>query len=273
MDNNLLNFKIFDEKFYHDNYLKFKEFKSKNELFQHWLLHGRHQDFCLNQEQLKKRHSLNIEHSNILLKNIKFKENSDIIFNILIRTSNRPDYFKKCIESIRKQNFSGEVRIHVCYDTLETFKYVKKYTDINLIFIENNKKYYSFNLYCNELLNEVKEGWIIFIDDDDMFITDDALNIISSRISNENDLIIWQFLRPDKIITPREKFKLGEIDTTCFCFHNNFKNKSKWVSDRCSDFTYFEKLDKKCNFHKIFLNLPLTRTIFTDKIAGYGINY
>ena len=270
MDNNLLNFNIFDEKFYHDNYLKFNNLKSKNELFQHWLLHGRHQNFCLNQEQLKYRYKFNICHADKLLKNIKYEENAEIVFNILIRTSNRPNYFKKCIESVRKQTFSGKVRIHVCYDTLETFKYVKTYRDINLIFIENDSKYYSFNLYCNELLDEVKDGWIIFIDDDDMFITDKALSIISSNLKNENDLIIWEFLRPDKIITPKQKFKLGEIDTTCFCFHNNLKNKSKWVSDRCSDFTYFEKLDQNCNFNKIFLNLPLTKTIYKDKIANYG---
>ena len=56
---------------------------------------------------------LNINYSSELLENFKFKENPDIIFNILIRTSERPDYFKKCMESIKKQTFSGKVNNHL----------------------------------------------------------------------------------------------------------------------------------------------------------------
>ena len=58
----------------------------------------------------------------------------------------------------------------------------------------------------------VKEGWIIFLDDDDMFLTNNSLSIISSYISSESDLIIWNYLRPDKIISPNNNFVKGEID-------------------------------------------------------------
>ena len=36
MDNNFLNFKIFDENFYHDNYLKFNDLKTKR-IISAWL--------------------------------------------------------------------------------------------------------------------------------------------------------------------------------------------------------------------------------------------
>ena len=272
MDVNLLNFEIFDEEFYKINYLKFKNLNTKKELFKHWLNFGKDENLVLNKKQLVERYKLNINYSLELLGNFKFKENPDIIFNILIRTSERPDYFKKCMESIKKQTFSGKVNIHVCYDTLDTYKYAKTYKDINLIFKEKYDKYYSFNLYCNLLLKEVEKGWIIFLDDDDMFLNENALSIISSRIEDEDDLIIWDFLRPDKIISPKNKFKLGEVDTTCFCFHNKNKEKSEWVSDRCSDFHFFKKLDDNNNFNKKFLYVPLVKTIYNDIIANYGSN-
>ena len=272
MDINLLNFEIFDEDFYRNNYLKFKNIKSKKDLFLHWLNFGKDENLVLNKKQLTERYKLNLNYSNKLIKVLKFKENPDVIFNILIRTSERPEYFKKCMESIKKQNFKGKVNVYVCYDSLETLKYVKEYEGINLVFKENDKKYYSFNLYCNLLLKEVEEGWIIFLDDDDMFITENTLSIISSRIEDEDDLIIWEFLRPDKIISPQSNFKLGEIDTTCFCFNNKNKEKSEWISDRCSDFHFFKKLDDNNDFNKKFLYVPLVKTIYNDIIANYGSN-
>ena len=52
------------------------------------------------------------------------------LINILIRTSGRPVYFKKCIDSIRKQDYSN-YRILISYDTKEDLKYIKSNTNSN----------------------------------------------------------------------------------------------------------------------------------------------
>ena len=270
MDFNLLNIKIFDEDFYKKNYLKFSKHNTERDLFLHYIKFGRKQNLSINSDLLKHYYKMNNDYSQRILENYKFEENPRIIFNILIRTSNRPKFFKKCIGSILEQNYSGKVNIFVCCDTPETLEYVSKYKGINIINKEKINTHYSFNLYCNDLLDIVNTGWIIFLDDDDEFINENCLGIISSKIKKNDNLLIWQFLRPDKIISPQEKFQLGELDTTCFCFHYSFKSEARWISQRCSDFYFFKNLDDKCNFDKIFLNMPLTKTIYSDIIANYG---
>ena len=200
----------------------------------------------------------------------QYTPNCDIVFNILIRTSRRPEYFNNCIQSILNQTFKGKVNVFVTYDNKETLEYLKQYIDkINIFKMENGENY-GFNLYCNFLLEQVKEGWIIFLDDDDKFLSNQALDIISSNIKEDNELVIWNFLRPDRIVKPKEEFVFSEIDTTCFCFNNKYKNKSYWKAERGSDFFYFDNLGKVPDLEKKFINLVLTRTIYNDRIANYG---
>ena len=270
MDFNLLNYNVLDVEFYKKNYNHFNSKYTKNDIFLHWLKHGEKEGCVLNQQQLNNRYELNISHTNELLELLEYKENNEIEFNILIRTSERPEYFKECLESIKDQKFTGKVNIYVCYDTVNTLNYLKKYEGINLIFYEKIYKSYNFNLYCNKLLDQVKEGWIIFMDDDDKFINNNCLQIISAEIKDDKDLIIWNFLRPDKIIAPKEKFIIGEIDTTCFCFNSKYKKKSKWIDKKCSDLFFFKELDNKVKFNKKFIRVALVRTIYSDFVAGYS---
>ena len=55
MDINLLNFEILDEDFYQNNYLKFKNIKTKKDLFLHWLNFGKDENLVLNKKQRKCR--------------------------------------------------------------------------------------------------------------------------------------------------------------------------------------------------------------------------
>ena len=270
MDFALTYYKIFDEDFYIKNYPHFDKDSTKKELFSHWLQNGKKYNYIINKEQAIKRFNIGLEHSQELIKLKKYNPNNKIVFNILIRTSKRPEYFKKCIESILNQTFKGDINIFVSYDNDETYEYLKKYLHVIKVYKMEKQGDYGFNLYCNRLLQKVNEGWIIFLDDDDQFLSDKALDIISSHIERENQLLIWNFLRPDRIIKPKEEFIFSEIDTTCFCFNNSYKNKACWIAERGSDFYYFGTLAEERNLEKKFLNLALTRTIYNDRIANYG---
>ena len=270
MDFALTNYKFFDEDFYKKNYPHFDKDISKNDLFSHWLQNGRDLNYVINQEQAIQRFKIGLDHSNELIKLTNYIPNNDIIFNILIRTSGRPEYFKKCVESILEQNFKGKVNILVSYDSEETYNYLRNYLDCIKIFKFEKSGDYGFNLYCNYLMDKVEEGWIIFLDDDDKFLSPEVLDIISSNIEIENQMIIWNFLRPDRIVRPKEEFVFSEIDTTCFCFNNSYKNKASWIAERGSDFHFFSNLGNEKNLEKKFLNLVLTRTIYNDRIANYG---
>ena len=150
MGNNFIYYDIFDEKFYNKTY-KISNSNDKKILFKHWIEQGEKQDFVINEYQLKTRLKLNTEHTCKLLDLLEYKPNDNVTFNILIRTSDRPVFFKKCIDSVLNQNFKGKVNIFVTCDTPNTLDYVNEYKDIKIIKVKKMRKEYIFNLYCNVL--------------------------------------------------------------------------------------------------------------------------
>ena len=107
-----------------------------------------------------------------------------------------------------------------------------------------------------------------------MFSCDHILSLINDKLDDENNLIIWKFFRPDKIIYPQDinNIKLGDIDTTSICFHSKFKNNSRWIDKQFSDFYFYNNLLKSNNFNLIFLPYIFTKTIYYDRISNYGEN-
>ncbi len=222
---------------------------------------------------LYNNNKINLEY-NILKKN-NYK-NIESKINILIRTSNRPQYFDICINSVLNQKYDN-YHIYICYDKLESLSYLSKYSYNSKITYFNvsvtSKEKYRFNLYNNILINKVKnDEWIMFLDDDDKFTHDYVLKTINENIDSTNDLLIWKFMRPDKLIYPININNVicGAIDTTCFCFNKMHINNSKWGDKQCGDFYFFNQLVTNHKFNKKFIDNILTKTIFEDKIASFG---
>ena len=194
------------------------------------------------------------------------------LINILLRVTFRPNFFEECIKSIISQNYEN-LNIICCYDDPLCLKYLKNYKHIvNYYFIkkESNDKYF-YNLYCNDLLKKVNSGWIIFLDDDDKFHTKTALSRINKRISNDNDIIFWKFKIKAKEIYPRNinKIQSGQIANSSYCFHSKYRNKAQWISTQTGDYHFINTLLKKYNLNRIFINLNLTGSIWSDSIK-YG---
>ena len=201
---------------------------------------------------------------------IKQKENEEKL-NILIRTSNRPEYFRQAINSILNQNYTN-YKIYVSYDKIESLDYLKDY-DIETIYmnIDSDKKY-KFNLYNNFLMDKVTDGYILYLDDDDIYIHNNVFNIINENLESIDDLLIWKFMRPDKLIVPinKHKIELGTIDTTSFCFHSNYKLLERWDDRRCGDIRFLSGLLNKKKFNIKIIDYILTKTIFNNKMASFG---
>lgn len=269
------NMKHFDWHFYITMYpdLKDSGIDDKKKAYAHWIKYGIRENRACNIEQVNKfvdncYCKINSEYQKSI-SNSKIPEKK---INILIRTSNRPEYFTRCMESILLQNYNN-YNIIVCYDKIKSLEYIKNYNNITYFCVKvmSNKKY-KFNLYCNNLLAWVKDGYILFIDDDNMFTHSEVFNIINRNIKNENTLLIWKFMRPDKLIFPKDinKINLGEIDTCSFCFHFKYKNMAIWGDEQCGDYYFLTELIDNVFFEKKNIDYILTKTQRNDKIGLFG---
>jgi hypothetical protein len=258
----------FDWVFY-KNYYSYLNIKTINEACNHYI-HSKNFICCeiKLKETINKNMEISLEQSANYIKKKIYEEK----LNILIRTSNRPHYFKQAINSIINQNYKN-YKIYVSYDKKESLKYLTDYNNINIEIIEmniNNPNKYKFNLYNNYLMDKVEDGYILFLDDDDIYIHNNVFNIINDNLTSTDDFLIWKFMRPDKLIYPKNNIKLGTIDTTSFCFHNNFKNLARWGDKQCGDFRFVNSLLSKKNFNIKKIDYILTKTIFENKIASFG---
>jgi len=193
------------------------------------------------------------------------------LINILTRTSNRPIGFKICEESITSQSYTNINHI-VSYDNDEDLKYLdncENKVKINRSEIikndtSKNPKNPSFwfsphNLYCNKLLDEVNEGWVMFLDDDDMLYDKSVIEKIVNNIVDEDTILIWKMRYPDGRYLPdnssfkTETIRLGGIGSPCFLFHSKYKNDSSWDAYKCGDYRFLEKIYKKIP-HKKWIN-------------------
>lgn len=209
------------------------------------------------------------------------------IINILTRTSNRPNYFKNCIESVKKQTYQNINHI-ISVDNVETEEYVKNYTN-NYIKV---KKYIGYippldpiyglrrpapyNLYLNDLKNQVKEGWIMFLDDDDMFLSENAIEEIVSNIKSEDDILYWKVKLSDIRYIPEDIFfnenhtpKLNHFSMIGFMFNSKYKNTYTFDNYSGGDFFCANKLKNHIP-NKIFINHIYTGLQNNSGVGGLG---
>jgi hypothetical protein len=188
--------------------------------------------------------------------------------NILIRVTFRPEFFKECIESILHQDYKN-INIICCYDDKLCLKYLNNYKEIDHYYIEKKSDIkYFYNNYCNDLLKKVESGWIMFLDDDDKFYSNNALSLINEKIKTDEDIIFWKFkLKKRHSIYSKNIYdiKPGYIANSSYCFNSKYKSLSKWTAEQTGDFFFIDNLLKKKNFNRIFINENLTGTIWYHK--------
>jgi len=208
--------------------------------------------------------------------------------NILTRTSNRPFSFSCCRESIVKQTHKNVTHI-VSYDNPDDLEYLNLYEDIRKVRVdqgqlvsdwmmdhrnpneipEGGQPYSPHNLYCNALLDNVDDGWIMFLDDDDILCNERALEEIVSYIKNEDTIAYWQMLFPDGGLSTVQTFSRGtpvlcDIGSPCFLFHSKWKHYSWWDQWKCSDFRFVTRLHQ---------NIPNKEWIVKPyvQVGGFGL--
>lgn len=188
------------------------------------------------------------------------------LINILVRTSNRPNYFHKCIQSILTQSYHN-YRIIVSVDDDITEEYVKPY---KLDYIRVKKlqsdadQSAPYNLYINQLMNQVDRGWILILDDDDYLAHSLALEIIAQHATSSMSLLIWKMIWPTGRIIPTDEYwrKLPPrtfIGMPCFAFHEKWADVYQFDAMKAGDLRFFHQL-YKAHINKIWIDDILVNT-------------
>jgi hypothetical protein len=179
------------------------------------------------------------------------------VINILTRTSNRPNGFKRCRESIENQTYKN-IRHIVSIDNLNDEEYVKSHNvdyffmDKEAISKENDipdpktGTRFIYNLYLNHLINEVKEGWILFLDDDDYLADNNTVQKMVNAVKNPTDLVLWQMKYPNGQVLPSIQElgtppRLARIGAPCFMLHSGIAKTIRWDGWKCGDFRFIQK--------------------------------
>ncbi|MCB0666427.1 MAG: cupin domain-containing protein [Saprospiraceae bacterium] len=206
-------------------------------------------------------------------------------FNILVRTSGRPHYFEDCLRSIRSQSYPN-YQVLVSYDDPESFEYLKKYDEIQIIPVDNQvtvpppsrdfaHRVFPPNLYFNSLYKHVRKGLVLFLDDDDQFLDPHALAKIARHVKTPDDILFWRVkFSKDRVVPTGEYFGQApvytQINTSGFCFHSRFLPDADWDGWTGGDYFVARKLFAKIP-NRIYLDQALTGTQDQNGLAGMGI--
>ena len=159
---------------------------------------------------------------------------------ILIRTSARPKFFDVMMKSIKSQTYSNIITI------VHTDDPEDNYLEGDIVIrSERNPALGNghYNLYCNKLLNAIPDGpgWYHFIDDDDMYASDDVIENLVKH-SKRKYINIGRVQRWGSTVWPKTWGTQRSYQTECFFLHTDHKHKAKWWNKKGGDHHYSKQL-------------------------------
>lgn len=217
----------------------------------HWLKHGKQEGRLgsmqdpryLNNLSILENHEKSI--AGYLEESKAVDQNPPI--NILTRTHGREERFLRCLDSIKKQNYKN-LRHFVSVQDERDFAYVSKAgvdtASIVRVKKESNASHY-YNLFINRLLDQVEDGWVIFLDDDDQLASPNSFKVIARHLNQTDKLVYWKAWFPDKIIPRQENpflIEWGDITSCCFTFPVKYREYAYWDDQRGGDYRCFKNL-------------------------------
>lgn len=267
----------FDYEYYRKMYFDLRNL-SNEQLVDHFKNHGMWEGRIFSEEFLRVKQEKNfkklsqVQHSLDEINNNEEYNIEEKLINIVIRTHNRPKFFSMNIQSILDQNYKNYY-LYITYENEETLNYINEHissiNNVTLLKVTKTEDKIFYNNYCNIALDQIEDGYNMFLDDDDMFTHKNTLKFIN-KFLEEDRFLCWEYLRADKIIGPRKnQIKCGEIVSCGFCYNNKFK--SKWTPTEDGDHVFAKTLIESNNLKIGKIKTILTRSISMDVINGEGL--
>ncbi len=162
---------------------------------------------------------------------------------ILIRTSNRPLFFARMMETIKNQTYNNIVIIVHSDDPRD--EYITG--DVIVRGTAYGPEYGNgtYNLYNNRLLKAIPPvpGWFHFIDDDDEYASPDVIEKLVKN-SKKDHVNIGRVQRWNKTVWPKNWGSQKSYQTECFFIHTDYKSKGRWWGNKGGDHHYSKQLTK-----------------------------
>ena len=191
------------------------------------------------------------------------------MINILVRTSNRPKCFADCIASIESQTYQ-DYRLIVGSDTREYYpmpyhpiRYQRELSNGQFIQLRESKaRHFPFNLYLNELMRHCKDGYVLFLDDDDEFTSTDSLGIIAKELQNPVDAAFWRVRICENIFPSDKNFGqrpvVKDISGIGLAFHTDYIPMLQFDPYKQADYRLADRIYSLLNVH--WIDEVLTQT-------------
>ena len=181
------------------------------------------------------------------------------LINILIRTHRRPELLKRAVDSIHSQTYKNWNIIASYHDEIDRLQLIQLGIR-DRIQVEPDKSAGEcwFNLFLNNLKEQVFSGWITFMDSDNYFHSPNSLQQLSEVLTDKNEMVLTQFIRRGRIkptdeLMDARVIRSGKFDTACIAIHHSQKGVLHFNADDNADyqaaFSASEKI--KTSFHKI----------------------
>jgi len=218
------------------------------------------------------------------------------VINILTRTSKRPKFFDGLSDSIAEQTDKDWLWVVHSDNFSEDKDYLKEHLHIDAIVtsepklkklsLYQNKQHAEgiyrcyhapYNLYLNTLADNVYNGWVMYLDDDDALASPDALKTLHEAIYRADDDTLVLFnaeingrIKPDakgvRYILSGNEPPYGSVGGICIAFHSKHLSNDLWDEWSCSDARCIGKLLAK-GLKAVYVPTTITKT---QQGAGNG---
>jgi hypothetical protein len=185
--------------------------------------------------------------------------------NILIRTANRPNYFRECISSIQRQDYPNiNVIIGIEEGDKATMRYVSEYK-YRVVFYKKDSeqpkppsedygRWFPYNGFLDKMLSRVSSGYVMCLDDDDELCGNDTISSIMSQVGIDKT-VYWRTKIGSRII-PKDLGEPKRCDITSNSFCHHISQSVKWDNFKRGDYRVSSQLWEK------------TEPIYIDKVLA-----
>lgn len=182
------------------------------------------------------------------------------LMNILTRTSGRKSCFEKLRRSLDQQTYPR--RRHIVGNDRKD-AYVGGLPDVVSMTPDHNAGKCFYNIYLNTLWKQVREGWVMFLDDDAFMFDNGFLERVAKKCATLDPktlLVVHSYYGPHKSVLPR-KLRRGYIDMANICVHSSCPYR---FDGNCGgDWRLIEKI----------LNDPSYKVVHMTRPFGVWANY